>query len=354
MIEHRAPTTRQALRERRAFTFVELLFAIMLLAIGFIMVAASLPTAIVQSQETMDQTIAAQVAKGASEVVETIADDSTMPQTMHYLAGLGRSPVTAPVWSLADRSKYPPGESARAWALLKGKMIHAADPRYAWTAVYSREYNGALTKAAPYAQLFVIVTRNRLRERFTMDDLVGERPNLRPREVDVKLTEGTLNGVAAPDIIEFSRAFTGDYDDVDTRLAVAEGTFVVIAEDKQTTVKFRYNTRSSPSYQADGLANGRVYRVGTRRPDLGEHAWELMPGWDMPHGPGCGGPGPDLVMNTDDDNQNLPIVRNNPRLALPARAFIMGRSSVDPTDAREFDGPAMDVALFTTFVPVYR
>jgi hypothetical protein len=272
---------------------------------------------------------------------------------MPILGGLGFSPMSAPVWSLADPLKYPAGESARAWALLKGKMIHSADPRFAWTAVYSREWNSSLTRAAPYAQLFVIVTRSRLRNQFTMDDLMGQRPNLRPREVDVKLTEGTVNGVPAPDTIEFTRAFTGDYTNVDTRLAVAEGTFVVIAEDRQT-VTYKYGTSGSLSYRAEGLANGRVYRVGARRPDLGEHVWELMPGWDMPSGPGCGGPGADLIMNTDDDNQNLPIVRNNPRLAFPAKAFVMGRSSVNPTDAREFDGPAMDVALFTTFVPIYR
>ncbi|HYE16809.1 MAG TPA: hypothetical protein VEA69_00070 [Tepidisphaeraceae bacterium] len=353
---------------RPAFSFVEILFAIMILGIGFIMVAAMLPPAIVQTQETVDQTAASQVAKNAVEVLEQVATNKTMPSTTSIYSAFRAT--AAPVWPFGDFTKITsqylndPDAKWYAWQSIKGKMIYASDPRYAFTTMYSREFRAdSNNQASPpsYAQVYVLVTRARNRETYSIADVSGLFPNLRIREVDIELTEGTPpGGTPAPDIIEFFVANNGPFNaaKINTPLAVAEGTFVIVSEDRQA-VDYRYSPTSSTTRSAEGMANGRVYRVGARRPDLGPNKWELMPGFDMPSGIGCGGPGADLVMGTADDNQNIPVVRKaNASQNARARALIMGRGSINPSDQRNtatspsYEGPAQDVALFSTFVPV--
>jgi len=341
---------------RSGFSFVEILFAIMILGIGFIMVAAMLPPAVIQTQETVDQTVASQVAKNAAEILEQVANNQTMPSTTSIYSVF--QPSAAPIWVFGDVSKYKDADAARyAWQSIKGKMIYGSDPRYAFTTMYSREFRAdSNNQASPpsYAQVYVLVLRARNRDEYSLADVSGEFPNLRPREVDIELTEGTVNGVAAPDIIEFFVASNGPFNaaKINTPLAVAEGTFVIISEDRQA-VNYKRSATSTSTLSASGMANGRIYRVGNRRPDLGANKWELMPGFDMPSGPGCGGPGPDLIMGTADDNQNIPVVRkSDPSQNFRARALIMGRGSTDPSDARAYEGLSQDVGLFSTFVPV--
>ena len=51
-------------RSRRAFSFVEVLFAVIILGVGFIMVAAIFPVAIQQTQATVEETAALRVFGG--------------------------------------------------------------------------------------------------------------------------------------------------------------------------------------------------------------------------------------------------------------------------------------------------
>src|SRR6266446_1174955 len=48
---------------RGGFSFTEILFAVMILGIGFIMVAAMFPVALQQTDNSMQETVAAQVAR---------------------------------------------------------------------------------------------------------------------------------------------------------------------------------------------------------------------------------------------------------------------------------------------------
>jgi type II secretory pathway pseudopilin PulG len=338
---------------RRAFTFVEILFAVMLLGIGFILVAAALPVAIVQSQETLDQTIATQVAKGASEYIEAMASPNTLRETANGIPNWNMFTLgSAPWYAIGDTSKLGYGHeyATLAWEKVRGHMIHSTDPRYAWVAAYTREIKSVLRKDSPYVEATIWVTRSRIRDRYTQADLDGARPNLRLREVLVFLQEGTKNGVPGPDIAEFYPAYSGDYANVDVTKAVAEGTFLLISDDQQE-VKIKVSPTSGRLENSRGMCNGRVYRVGSRRLDLGPNKWELMPGWDMPSGPGCGGAGPDGILNTADDNQNIPV-NGTPgsRSSNAGLALIMGRQSTDASDASSFDGPAQDVMVFQTYV----
>src|SRR5947209_11960518 len=57
-------------RSRRAISFAEILFAVMILGIGFIMVAAMFPVAIKQTQLTGQETNAATLATDAADMIE--------------------------------------------------------------------------------------------------------------------------------------------------------------------------------------------------------------------------------------------------------------------------------------------
>ena len=66
-------------RFRAGYSFTEVMFAVVVLGIGFIMVAAMFPVAISQTKATADETVAATVARGAVSYLESIADDTPPP-----------------------------------------------------------------------------------------------------------------------------------------------------------------------------------------------------------------------------------------------------------------------------------
>src|SRR4051795_8897323 len=66
---------------RPAFAFTEILFAVMVLALGFIMIAAMFPVTIRQTQSTMEEATAANIAKGAMDYLQGIASEDFFPVT---------------------------------------------------------------------------------------------------------------------------------------------------------------------------------------------------------------------------------------------------------------------------------
>src|SRR3954449_6305802 len=64
---------------RPGFAFTEILFAVMVLALGFIMIAAMFPVTIRQTQSTMEEATAANVAKGAMDYLQGIASEDFSP-----------------------------------------------------------------------------------------------------------------------------------------------------------------------------------------------------------------------------------------------------------------------------------
>ena len=57
-----------------AFSFIEVLFAVILLGIGFIMIAAVFPVAIQQTSVVSDETQATSLARDAIKKIQAIAD----------------------------------------------------------------------------------------------------------------------------------------------------------------------------------------------------------------------------------------------------------------------------------------
>src|SRR5438552_1296043 len=65
--------------QRRAFSFAEVMFAVIVLGIGFIMIAAIFPVAIQQSKATNDETSGAAIAKAQVAALEDVLTDGTLP-----------------------------------------------------------------------------------------------------------------------------------------------------------------------------------------------------------------------------------------------------------------------------------
>src|SRR6266567_9033270 len=74
----RAPVARFG---QPAFSFTEVMFAVVILGVGFIMVAAMFPVAIHQSQTTNDENTGSHISRGATNVVRQIAASSIFPTT---------------------------------------------------------------------------------------------------------------------------------------------------------------------------------------------------------------------------------------------------------------------------------
>ncbi|HWP39526.1 MAG TPA: hypothetical protein VNL70_01280, partial [Tepidisphaeraceae bacterium] len=117
--------------------------------------------------------------------------------------------------------------------------------------------------------------------------------------------------------------------------ALVEGAYVIVSDDM-----LRNLSLSSTPAEFDpnrGRFNGRIYRIGVQRADLGPNFWELAPGSDFVSEPDPDGGGPLTAINGFD----------------AVNAFIIGRGYTNPADPRQgHSGPSMAISAYTTFVRV--
>lgn len=202
-------STRPTLHAPRStgFSFVELLFAVIILGIGFIMVAGIFPVAIRQSRLTGDETIAAADGRSASAVVQelvptvvageravnaratppmpamavvglppTIGTFEATIDTGTYAGSLSSIPakgtsgssitVRGKVYSFRDprllsaaNSNYPFADIL--WNSVEGNLINPTDPRSAYVLLYRRDVTYTNTDPAaahPYTDGNVVAT----------------------------------------------------------------------------------------------------------------------------------------------------------------------------------------------------
>lgn len=299
------PTTRLA--RPRGFTLTEVMFAVILLGVGFIMLAAMFPVAIQQSKSNVDESQAATIARGMANVAQQLGQYEGSGNLFIWTAPSAAE--RAKVYSLRDPQQivYPSMSATNVfandnlWKSLSGDLINSSDPRYASVLLYKREYHSST------AQLYIFVTQAWTHSQYAPDpDLLIKSPaaysNLQARGVNVSITNSPLN------MITFNN---GDYN------AVAEGCYVVIAND-------------NISGASKGLMNGRVYRIGNH---LNGMNWELIPGNDFQPDSGADG-----VLGTGDDVTSI----------INADAFVVGKD----ISTGSYEGPAQDVAFYTTFISV--
>jgi type II secretory pathway pseudopilin PulG len=328
----------KANRFRAGYSFTEVMFAVVVLGIGFIMIAAMFPVAISQQQSTQQESNAAAIGRAAAARINAIAytayvTPATTPPTPRPDAQQNMPPTEpAPDPAPAPFVPFDKLETVTAgtanhgrFHALSGDMIEAGDRRFAFVPFYQREFGSSS------ATVTVIAVRVRARSTYDSTDITTSaarpRVNLMPRPVKLNLTN-VANGTDTVLIEDL----TGVGGVAGASEAVAEGSYILVSQDP---------ARATPVKPA-GTYNGYVFRVGLQSRDangnLIPNRWDLAPGSDFKPLPGTDG-----LYGTADDWL----------LGDDAVAYIVGREYDLETPAPDdFRGQAQDVAVYTTFTQV--
>jgi type II secretory pathway pseudopilin PulG len=192
---------------RGGFSFTEVLFAVMILGIGFIMVAAIFPVAIQQAKTSAEETTGGAVARGAANYLDRVASNSTMPATENVVVGPdydGRPPYPAAPGFDVD------SDNVTIATALRGSLVVAGDSRYGWLPLYRRAGNPAdSTTWQPFAQVFMIPVQVRNKTEYRSDDIrMAGGPLVASSKTGVpgtaRIAGDVLDGLnGAPDTIDF-------------------------------------------------------------------------------------------------------------------------------------------------------
>ena len=344
---------------RRGFSFAEILFAVMILGIGFIMIAAMFPVAIKQTERNGQETTAANMSATAVSNFQQMAVQLASPTAFrNSLLPILQSPTIGPVpnGTLIHGpvlTFHDPRVTAvdtisglklrdETWNAICGNLILPSDPRYAWVPMYRRDYSIDPVSLAiipsPMVQLILIGVETRNQSKYTAPhDLI-------PVPLTDPTPEAALQGHLMRAVINAPSAFAepvgniqfvpdpsvpGNTNPAFDLARAAEGAFVVISDDGHA-----YNpTVPWPP----GAFNGRILKVGAFRPDLTSRhpdspTYELVPGYDLPAVPSS--LFPTLTLNN-------------------ALVIIVGRGLRVPADKTlGVDGGVQDISVYTTLVRV--
>jgi hypothetical protein len=327
---------------RRGFSFTEVMFAVILLGLGFIMVAAIFPVAIRQSQANLEDTAGVAVAKSAGAVVA---------QQGLFSSGAGELPVTqaapgAPVmvfWLDPTDATHGPAFLA-SYRKMMGNVVNQADPRFGFAPIGYRRAWLRVGVPSPTAEIFVVATQARNRPIYDNKDVTGFTFIAKP--VSFYLTEGddVVNKTTGTDLLTFTNGPTS-FVGIDVP-AAGEGTYVLVGNDQVAAAVGGLGT----GYMLvnPGQANGRYYRLGAKRDDLGPGVWELASGGDMiaslnrgPNGKdeSASGGGDDLEQNENLPPRKFGVAASAAPGGKSATGFIIGRGYADPGSQQPFSAP---------------
>jgi type II secretory pathway pseudopilin PulG len=349
----------------RAFSFTEIMFAVVILGIGFIMVAAIFPVALQQAKATSDEVNATTIARSATNQFSQFLRDGNGGTATSNCPPLTNSASISLVRQLTTNDSTLTAPAVSLWTALSGNMILTQDPRFAWVTIFRRGGNPTQTGTwDPYIQLFVFPVQVRNRTIFTSDDVKlytngmwstnNPTANLMAHPVRVMIANDVPDAGGA-DLIAFDTSSGTDEEKFNVA-AVAEGAYVVISDDAIT----------APTGN-QGLMNGRIFRVGARREDLDGRSdmtdafgnpifpvnttevYELAPGNEFTPDPGANG-----KFGDSDDILDIGISVGGVNVqAGGAHAFVIGRGYADPNNPSSgFEGDAMPISAFTTYLRV--
>jgi type II secretory pathway pseudopilin PulG len=226
---------------RGGFSFVEILFAVIILGLGFIMLAAIFPVGIAQQQLTIDNSVAMALSRSGGNTIQTLAVQTTAPNPAE-LDVVGITP-THPVNPLmADQ-----------WGVYSGSMISASDPRYAWSFVYRR------ATASTEATVYIFTIRARNVEAFGVPSITRVTSagsdyypaDIEPQPVQITLIYDTMGGKA--DVADVGGATTPMDPAPNARRAAAEGAFIVMASSAGAGLGKSYQLGILDSEDADSI-----------------------------------------------------------------------------------------------------
>ncbi len=293
---------------RRGFSFTELLFAVMILGIGFILIAAIFPVGLAQTKSNFDETHAASLARSGAAEVGRLA----------YAADFVNPSIT-PLQIFGDNTT-----AAATSKIARNNMISPSDPRYAWVGLYRR-----VTGSQNTAQLclFLVNRSDPIVKANTISSAPNDVAAIEPRRVRLDISTTGIATISAPVTPQNGEQYNQN--------AAGPGGFVLIMNDNlgNNTDITDTNDRAA----ASGRLNGRVYRLGTQT----GNAFEMFPGAEF----GTPTFSWDADSNTGTPDKVVPI----PSL-INAQAYIVGRNRTVEPPVDTFDGPVMDVAYYTTFI----
>jgi hypothetical protein len=347
-------------RIRRGYSFAEVLFAVAVLGIGFIMVAAIFPVAISQTQAAMDETIGTTTTRnGAMYLQGTQFFTSTMlPNTCApggnpqvFMFGDPRVGLYGPA------GPPTPPNAAQLWDSIKSNLVAPSDRRFGIVALYSR------AQGVPFAKLVVFGMRIRNREAYVGEDKntannppqtdVDRNGNilaeLEPRPILIQVQNNNANG---PDYCWIDN-LTQKGTPQETALAnlssasgavaaAAEGAYVIVSDDRVND-----DTTGTPGINENGLRNGKIYQLGAEVTGTANatapptamtgttRQFELVPGQDLLS-----------------DDENIPAISKNAGTKA-AIGFVVGRGyAAFRGNPAGYSGGVAVVQRFETVVPL--
>ena len=235
---------------RLGLTFAEIMFAVILLGIGFIMIAGIFPVAIQQTQTTARETAGASLAHNAVECLSQF-------RSVHF-------PDTGSNYqALPDWVQMSLGED----------MICRSDPRFGWTAIYRKSpgENGI--------QVVIFTAQAMHKDRFDERDVakpqsVQPMACLTPRPITVT----NLRDANDPaDEIQFRASGVETF----TLNGLAEGTLVVLGTTDRAGRTFRLGQQIGADSTRWYLAPGSDLRDNTEAlSNVSIQAWVLGKGFN--------------------------------------------------------------------------
>lgn len=395
-----SPSTRLATRfgpvrfasSQFGFTFIEVLFAIIILGVGMIMIAGILPVAIKQQSDTRDEMLGKTVTENAYASLYPIiqnnpsafvptnfsAADPPSPAApyaqgdfssigdLHTLLNrlvtlpvdtrqerIGKVvPLNFEVTNEADlRGTFNNPREFYAFDSIAGSRVLSADPRFQYMAFYRRDQD------ARFIRLILVAMKLQNTDQrgyfgYGTDGentLKNEKINADngPFLFDVEIIDQTLE----PDRLVFRNP---DPNYVD---AIGPGAFIIIADSRAPG--------GNRDLQRPFRNNGRVFRLGAQRLDVDGtgNTYDLATGFDLPSASN----GPDGIPNTADDvidgsmdtNSSYPVTNagsTTNEAGSVARAWLIGRGLQDPRavagTGNRYAGPVQDIGVLSIDVPL--
>ena len=308
-------------RRRRAFSFIEVLFAVMILGVGFIMIAAVFPVSLSQTAATNSESFAAAMARSAQRFVEQVAQLPPLPPAAPTDPSLPYSDELPAGASAADQAafarKKPPVRAFKGdlRQRILPEMVPGVDARYAWLPFYARK------RGHPYAAVYLFPTQVRAQSRYDV-----------PPDVPSVASGGITDGTGSID----ARIDATGIEFLSDNGGASPGAYVLVS--------WMLSPGATGTTDAAVLASqhhGTIYRLGNRIGSDDSNKFEHYVGQQF------------LQSYFDDDGDPATPPRQLPTINR-AKVFVIGRGpSVQGTDATmntPREGLGREIGVYTSMV----
>lgn len=396
------PLPRRHTWSRRGFSFTEILFAVMILGIGFIMVAAIFPVAMQQTAQSGDEVVAASISKEATDSLTSVANNFIMPPTipasqlpppkpnpgestprpeetraLPSFPQLGQH-VNGQVWSFHDDRAHnwttlpsiSPGiiwtdlyQINSMWNSVNQNLILPSDRRYAWVAMYRRDGHWVQSAATiiPPANATYVKQYNGINGTPSAATFAYIEPD--PYIQLIVIAVQVRNSSAYDPTVDLQRSQNQPNQPATLEPKLLAASFIVNPNNGVPVIQFDNSSganetdRLGPGAFAvisdDGIAstpseatlsqfagqfNGHIYRLGNYRPDLNAPNTAT---YEL-------APGYDVFPD--------PRFGANIASLVNVKVFVVGRGYANHNDPNnggsilQFDGAVQDIAAYTTLI----